>query len=373
MDVIRDTSFGGSLGTALGQGLQALAQGKIQQMQQQKIASGIQSLMGVSPRDALAMASLPESTLNTVLKSKLQQQANIPFAQALSSIMGEGAAMQPQETETPTPEQEIPSTSPEANITPLAAGQQSEQRPGVPKKSAEQQSVMPKKPEISGVNAQQAFQLAQLKTQREKNAWKVNEKYLNTLSEKKDAADEGMMAVDRIIELNNKGDLIDPKVYGVLHKYGWDLDALFNGDSTELQKLSTVFYKGFKSIIGGRITGKEFEMLSKGIPTLAQTKEGRDAVLRNLKYMFQIDQLKSDTANQIIEQKGQPPLNLKALVDKKIKPQVEEIKNKFIAGISELPTGSQVDELPPAWKYPGKEFLDNKTGKKLVSDGKHWR
>lgn len=88
-------SLGGTIGTSLGIGLQALAQGKIQQLmaqkeQQRKEQSFID--VGLPPQYARALSGLPEKTVHDILSRGLQ----VPGAQQVGGVVPTEGAPQVQ-------------------------------------------------------------------------------------------------------------------------------------------------------------------------------------------------------------------------------------------------------------------------------------
>jgi energy-coupling factor transporter ATP-binding protein EcfA2 len=115
-----------------------------------------------------------------------------------------------------------------------------------------------------------------------KEAFKSTKEARKEITESAKSAKENEMRLERIKELDKKGNLQNPLLYSVLNKVGLDLPALRSADSQELEKLSNDFLKSAKNVFGARLTNFDVETFFRTVPTLSQTKEGRSRVIRNL-------------------------------------------------------------------------------------------
>lgn len=190
------------------------------------------------------------------------------------------------------------------------------------------------------------------------------------------AARENDMRLNRMSELNKEGKLISGLYNDSLKKLGIDFDTLKNPESIEFQKLSTDFLRNAKEIFGSRVTNFEIGTFLKAIPSLSQSPEGRDRVIRNLQLLNKGADFRLKAMKEVMkENKGVPPYDLDERIEEKVGPQLEEISKEFIEG----PSGTQASEsitfesLPSASEFEGKIIRDTKTGKRLKSDGKKWK
>ena len=189
------------------------------------------------------------------------------------------------------------------------------------------------------------------------------------------AARENDMRLGRMQELNRSGKLISGLYNDALKKFGIDFDVLKNPESIEFQKLSTDFLRNAKEIFGARVTNFEVNTFLKAIPSLSQSPEGRERIIRNLQLFNKGAQLRLNAMKDVMkENKGVPPYDLSEQIEEKIGPQLGEISEEFIKGSSLTSESSQVfEKLPSPKDHTGKVIRDTETGKRYKSNGKTWK
>ena len=163
--------------------------------------------------------------------------------------------------------------------------------------------------------------------------------YDTTLSSAKDAR-ENDMRLNRMKQLNNKGDLtpslfaslLDTASKGIFG-VGINLKSLQSADSQEFDKLSKDFLKNAKSIFGARVTQQEIQMFLETVPTLSQTPEARSRLIRNMKLMNEASKIKKKAMVEAIDMNGdERPKNLELIVDKKIASRLDALSEAFKIG-----------------------------------------
>jgi len=163
--------------------------------------------------------------------------------------------------------------------------------------------------------------------------------YDTTLSSAKDAR-ENDMRLNRMKQLNNKGNLtpslfsslLDTASKGIFG-VGLNLKWLQSPDSQEFDKLSKDFLKNAKSIFGARVTQQEIQMFLETVPTLSQTPEARSRLIRNMKLMNEASKIKKKAMEEAIDMNGgERPKNLELIVDKKVASKLDALSEAFKIG-----------------------------------------
>lgn len=163
--------------------------------------------------------------------------------------------------------------------------------------------------------------------------------YSKTLAAGKDAQANDMRLA-RMKELNQSGDLSSPAWASALETVskgvfglGLNLKFLQTADSQEFDKLSKDFLKNAKSIFGSRVTEGEIKMFLQTIPTLVQTKEARNRVIRNMKMLNEGAKLRKKAMVDVIEMNGgERPSNMEIIIEKKVGPKLDKIAEAFKFG-----------------------------------------
>jgi len=189
------------------------------------------------------------------------------------------------------------------------------------------------------------------------------------------SARENDQRLGRMQQLNDSGKLVTGLYNTALQKLGLDFAALKNPDSQEFDKLSTDFLRNAKEIFGARVTNFEMDKFLKSIPTLSQTKEGRDRVIRNLQLFNRGAQIRLEGMQDVIQENGGvPPYDLGEQIEAKIGPQLDTLTQEFIAGPQTVDVSEELfDSLPSASDFKGRVVEDIRTGKRYRSDGKKWK
>jgi hypothetical protein len=403
MQVINETNPGGALGAAFGQGLAALAQSKMQQMQgkqsQDKTFQALKAL-GAPDEEASAMAMMPEKLQEKIFPNYItalaRQRSEQPQEQQMQQPQNGLAALQGQAQAAPM--QEISPMEPKAGLANIPTAQQNAQQftkqIGVGKgaevlnqvmQQAQQPQVQPQQetpiqqatqqiektvtPKVKKVSA-----LAATTPKEKLELFKYSKAERKEILEGEKAANDSIRTLDRMEELNKGGKLINPILYKGLTKLGLDIQGLMNADTQEFEKLTTEFLKGMKSIFGARVSNVEMQQFVKGIPSLIQTPSGREAVIRNMRTVAQGAKIKANAMRDIMKENGgTPPLDLEERISERIDPQMNELSDNFRQGIEAPKAGDRLTSLPPAASFATGSIITNKkTGQRMKSDGSKW-
>lgn len=124
-------------------------------------------------------------------------------------------------------------------------------------------------------------------------------------------------------------------VPGTGKSIGINLKGVFLSDEAqEFDKLSKDFLRDVKKFFGARVTQQEVNQFLATIPNLLQSDEGKLRVIRNIKIFNDINKLRKNTMDQIIDQHGgYRPHNIESLTEKAIKPRVDELAKQFKSDI----------------------------------------
>jgi hypothetical protein len=102
-------------------------------------------------------------------------------------------------------------------------------------------------------------------------------------------------------------------------------------DIEEFEKLSADFVKNAKQFFGPRLTNADLQVFMKTLPTLMQTDAGKKKVIENLESLNELAEIEAKAARSIIRANGGiPPLDIEQQVKDKISGRIDKIAKKFI-------------------------------------------
>lgn len=144
--------------------------------------------------------------------------------------------------------------------------------------------------------------------------------------------------LERMSELSKKETLSTPSMIKALDSIGLPIGILSNPDTEEYRKLETDFIRDARDIFpGGRITNYEIQSYLKTIPTLMNSKEGREAIIRNRKLLNEAKKVKYDEYKKILkENNGRKPSNMGILLEERTADKIMDIEDKFREGIDNI-------------------------------------
>jgi len=386
-------AMGESIGKSLAQTLNMLTQRKMQQQQRKQrfgeISEGLQSL-GVPAEMAQGVSRLPEKQQALFMQQLLgseafgapqqqaglgqmlggqQQQQPVEQQQGLGQLLGgqqqqvgQGADADYQALQNQV-QQRADALSPEekkqlkveigemGRINALPPDRQKEElsipanasreaRPGYrlqarpTRKKTFQELLATPRPSAADKKRAEDMLMKQAKLQETKQSRydKNTAEYHKEAMKLGKSSRETRMRLSRMKELNEKGDLPSAGFASVLDTAGKviNLSSLMSADAQEFDKLSKDFLKGAKAIFGSRVTEGEIKLFLKTVPTLSQTQEGRRRIIRNMTMLNKGGELRKKAMLEIMDMNGgERPLNLEALVEKKVGPELDKIANDF--------------------------------------------
>jgi len=360
---------GESIGQNLAKSLQMLAQDRMaRQQRQQEVSSGLQSVLGVSQQEAQAISRLPEAQQNQVFQSLLgtTEQEVIPQAAGQEPGMPPDSLsaleqMLPEEMpEEGTPEYSDIVSKFQAHVD----GLPSEEKEALKRSIAEQTKIPPQEKMRrrtmrerirSGLqttaNMEKAVKLDLAKRKQELAESKFDfdkkskikqqtQKFFDKTIEEGKAAREFNMRLGRMENLNNKkldsagkAAIIDTVKHG-LWGVGIDLTSLLNPDSQEFKKLTNDFLKNAKTFFGSRVTQGEIGLFLETVPSLLQSREGRNRVIQNMKLLNKGALLYKKEMMRVIEENdGKRPIDLQFQVEKNLEKKMNKISEKFASSV----------------------------------------
>ncbi len=349
----QEETLGSKLGTALGsginQGLQNLAQMKMQELAKRNVSRGLQSpILNFSPDEAQMLSNLDSASLNQIIKQRLAQPQQESYAQAINALLG--GNQQPMENQINTGSQ----------------NQQTQQQTDLQNQLFGQQATTTKTPSLKGLTEQQATNLAKLsaserKLQLEKD--KAAKKELRDMrKEERDiqkdidtetkpfydeitkgakSAEQTNKKLSRMEKLINEGKLGVPIINTVLSTFKEgafgtfgpkiNLDFLKTADAQEFEKLVADFLPEVKDFFPGRVTNQDLTAFFARLPELTKSKAGNLRLINSLKAANAEKLLRKQLTDQIIEQNnGRRPRNLDQLVEKAGKAEFDKLYKEFI-------------------------------------------
>lgn len=144
--------------------------------------------------------------------------------------------------------------------------------------------------------------------------------------------------LDRMQELSNKDTVSTPAMIKALDTIGLPIGILSNPDTEEYRKLETDFIRDARDIFpGGRITNYEIQSYLKTIPTLLNSKEGREAIIRNRKLLNEAKKVRYDEYKRILKETGgKKPANMGILIEERTADKIMDIEDRFREGIDNV-------------------------------------
>lgn len=371
--------FFSGLGSGLGQGLQLLAENKLEDIQARRLIPAVKALFPQwSDEQAAAFAKSPPVVQKEIIKQLVPAMQASPVESAFEDILGGGIPQSQMQSmpqlsfEDIIPQQASPlqqgAPSPQQlqqvshllstpqglqsmmGMPQAAALQQLPQAPisqqREPAISQEQMSLSQREQEQQNLERyiQQSNlshrQKAQLRDRFEKRHEKMRKEELESFKFTKEdrkkifeaaqAAKSNLRDLERFEELEKEGKLDTAGYNEFLKRSGLDVQALRNPGSEEFIKLQNNFIRNAKNIYGARISNFEVEQFLKTLPDLSQSPEGRKRILSAMKQNARASIAYSEAAKEVIrEHKGTPPLDFLERIDDKIGKKLDKIAKQF--------------------------------------------
>lgn len=327
--VQKPPSFGETFGSGLSQGLQQLAQNKLQEIlkhNQRSQAAKLYENAGLPKELAQSIVRQPES----IQKSLLDRLEGLQFG-----------GQQPQQLQQPNVLQQL--TTPQQQLGQVAQpGLEPAREVSAPIQEAVS-SGLKLGPSIAERRHRELLELKKegMEQKRQAEAFKATKQERSEIIKAGRKAKQQLEDLNRMEELEKEGNLDTPGYIEFLKRSGLDIPALMDIGSEEFNKIAANFIGGAKDALGGRVTNFELEQFLKTIPSLSQSPEGRKRVIANLKRIKRTEvEYKKALKDVMSENKGVPPLDLLEKIDDKIGPRLDKISEKFRKDLSKnVPEG----------------------------------
>jgi hypothetical protein len=378
----QDIGPGERVAAGFSQGLESLAQYKLDQMQKAKTAKGLQAI-GIPEQQATMISHMDPKIINEFVKRALDAPAQQAFSRALNQVLGGSAQPQPMQSMTanmpiglayPTQTAGLLQGLPQSGQMQPGQTGQTLPIPGIA--SALGAQGQPQEPQIdlTGVKPQQAMGLAQLfqgrqqmasqekiaerrlegQMSRQEKAQAFEEQqdvdktltpYVTKLRDEAEGAREGRAKYQRMEKLIKNGELGERSARSFVHTLkrgvggeygvGIDLSFMLAPGTHEFEKLSASFINGLQKTFGAKITNADLSAFMATIPNLSQSDEG---ILRIIHYNDKLNELREvrhKAGEDIIkENKGHYPRDLQNQIYGKTADKEQQIYDEIITGLS---------------------------------------
>lgn len=324
VQIIGQEGLGERLGTGLGKGLNALAEGKLRQMQLRNIAGGLQAAnKNIGEDQAMSLANLDPSTLNQVLKQMQEQD----FVNALG---GQG--------QTNSGRHSIPQQQMDQSV------QSNTDRGKEPTRSTEESLIQRavnkgytiptnRKAYNDLVKTMREEQIEEKKltSEERRHAFKETKEDRKALLEGYKTAKDDLEDLQRLEDLETEGEgLSDAGYVEGLKRANIDLPAMLTANDEEFGKITNNFIRNAKQYYGAKISNQEMEQFLRTIPSLSQSPEGRKRVIANLKKIARGKVLHYKAYRQVLrENKGVPPEDMNDQIEDIVDTQLDKLAESF--------------------------------------------
>jgi hypothetical protein len=143
-------------------------------------------------------------------------------------------------------------------------------------------------------------------------------------------------------------------------------------DAQESIKLIIDSTSNIKDTYGARVTNFDLQTYLKKLPSLLNSPEGKQRVLRDLQIMNQINQLHAGGIQDVFEEAGGtdkiPFSTAEKIYKKKYGNAEKQLREQFVH-----PEKGVFNEMPDPNKYLGKKIKNPETGEMFISDGVEWK
>jgi hypothetical protein len=252
-------------------------------------------------------------------------------------------------------------TDEEVKLASSFSGQQGE--PGIIGKLAENESKIRERTQAN-------------RTAKEKEYFKYNEPKLSEIATKQRTLQQDAARYDRMQELFQERDKFpSPLLVGLFSKEGQLNDvaySLLSPQAQEAVKLIIDSTSGIKDTYGARVTNFDLSTYLKKLPSLLNSAEGRDRVLRDLKIINDVNQAYNRGILDEFDEAGgsdQIPFSVaEKRFDKKHGKEINNLLKEYVN-----PKQKKFDNFPDPEKYLGIKVKNDETGEVFISDGKDWK
>lgn len=173
------------------------------------------------------------------------------------------------------------------------------------------------------------------KVSREKELFQENVKLFNVARENLSNYKNESLSIRQLKTLNNSGKLPSgkTKIFNVNHKTGdLRIPAAANAETQLFVKNINRFLANARQFFGGRVTNFEVEKYLQGLPTLANSTEGRMFILEQMDLENQLRQLDEQAVKEVLQKygtRGIDPAETHIIADQWKKDKEQDLLEKF--------------------------------------------
>lgn len=316
-------AFGGGLQQGIPQGIQTLQN----QLQQHRENTALKEL---------SQKWKPETTDVEIMQDIMTAPVSKESKQLYLSGMGQLMKQKEQEKKR-TFLENIISGRPQAAVTEEVTGEDTiAGREGQAPKDFSEQEIMATSlidPNIAKVMVEQKKMQQKEAVQKRKDvaeSYKETKEYRTGVNNAYKAYVEDKMMLDRMGQLNKK-DLASPFQAKVGQLLGVPISILSNPESEEFDKLTAAMTRNIRQYYGARITNLEMSTFLRSIPSLLNSTEGRERVMKGLQIVNKPKQLEYEALKEIRKKSGGKslPFDLQEQVTEKLEPKLNELADQF--------------------------------------------
>jgi hypothetical protein len=147
---------------------------------------------------------------------------------------------------------------------------------------------------------------------------------------------------------------------------------LLSPEAQEFTKLIVDNLTSAKDTFGARLTNFDVKTYLQKLPSLINTPEGRDRVIRDLSIINKLNQVRDRAILETFEEHGGAGSisydKAQRIAEKKYRKEFDELKKEFVS-----PSKEKFKELPNPVKMQGEKIRNDETGEVFISDGKGWK
>ncbi len=136
--------------------------------------------------------------------------------------------------------------------------------------------------------------------------------------------------LDQMSKISEKGNLPTPLATSLLQKLGLPLGLLENPDAEQFDKLSQELMKNIQGTYGSRILQTEVVNFMKSIPTLLNSPEGQERLIKQWKILNEGKRIYYDAYKEMKKENPKRlPADLHEKVLERAEPKLDELAQKF--------------------------------------------
>lgn len=156
--------------------------------------------------------------------------------------------------------------------------------------------------------------------------------YKLDISQKADAAKQGIRNKEGLLDIIKKGDIDDPTYATIADIIPFNLgQRLLSNDTVEYRSGLIDEYKDLRNIFQGQTRVKEIELLEKKIPDLYLTNSQKETILKSRINALQADVIREEVASEMEEEGlNLPILQYKKELNRRLQPRITALSDRII-------------------------------------------